>query len=100
MPAVQSCTPQEINWWSDKCTDCGHLLAIHDHGDCGLCIALGSAKAGEENSKEALKLAKEMRKELDKTPKPDKEPEPEPLPVDTGGSGKTPTAKPKKDTGQ
>lgn len=101
MPAVQPCTPQEITWWSDKCTDedCGHLLAMHDEALCGLCVALGSAQAGEENAKEALKLAKETRKELDKIPKPDKDPEPE-LPPITEGSGKAPSAKPKKDTGQ
>ena len=49
---MKTCSGQEMTWWSDKCNECGHMLAVHrdatvaveglpdavvEFGDCSMC---------------------------------------------------------------
>lgn len=61
-----TCSAQEIQWWSDKCGDCGHILAAHRDGtdtdnetvtlgDCTFCEVRNELQASIEAQNTALR---------------------------------------------
>ena len=68
----QTCEPQEIQWWSDRCATCDHLLATHrdaptDDGElvnaeCSLCVMQLTIEQAISQQNTALRAyAEELR---------------------------------------